>query len=72
MCEILNDAKWLAKQMGLPKNEVRCSYTACNPADGVCYMGSDLSEADLAASGTEQVASFYDRLQTTVQIQAAR
>jgi len=40
MCDILNNAKWLAKQNGLPKTEVKCAFVdVCDPADGECYMG---------------------------------
>lgn len=68
-CKILEDARWLAKQKGLPKAEVRCCYE-CKPADGVCYMGFMLSETDLATSGAEQVRSFYRTLEATANLQA--
>lgn len=64
-CKILQDARWLAKQKGLPKAEVMCPYTACKPAERLCYMGFELSEAQLAISGAEQISRFYETLQAT-------
>ncbi|MDP3983107.1 MAG: hypothetical protein Q8Q65_03465 [bacterium] len=73
MCEILNNAKWLAKQQGIPKAEVKCAFVgACDPAANECWMLVDPTEAEAANAATANLAAFYDRLEATVQIQAAR